>query len=161
MKSLFKDQGFKRTERSKTVANPQAREPGILRGARVNLSGEPYSEHQHTLHIISLAPLPRTRASQTAGTPGLNTQCSSSLDFPMPVPQALPSHLLQGGWSYCLAPKRIRTRLDPRPLTKLSACEWTKGVQAEPTHSSQDASEAAERKGRKGDLGQYQSLEPH
>lgn len=127
MKSLFKDQGFKRTERSKTVVNPHTREPGILRGARVNLSGEPFSEHQHTLHIISLAPLPRTRASQAAGTPGLNTQCNSSLDFPMPVPQALPSHLLQGGWSYCLAPMRTRTRRDPRPLTKLSACEWTRG----------------------------------
>lgn len=68
------------------MVNPHAKAP---LGANVNLSGEPYSEHQHTLHIISLALLPRTRASQAAGTPGLNTQ-SSSLAFSVPVPQAQP-----------------------------------------------------------------------
>lgn len=62
-KASLRVRDFKRTERSKTVARPHAKAPS---GARVNLSGEPYSEHQHTLHIISLALLPRTRASQAA-----------------------------------------------------------------------------------------------
>lgn len=66
-KAYLRIRVFKRTERPKTVANPHAKAPS---GARVNLSEEPSSEHQHTLHIISLALLPRTRASQTAGTPG-------------------------------------------------------------------------------------------
>lgn len=135
-KSLFKAQGLKRTERSKTVAKPLGRSP--LR-ARLSPSGEPYSEQRHTLHIISLALLPRTRASQAAGTPELHTQ-SGSLGFSMPVLRAQPK---PSAWRVELlsSASRVRPRLD-------SAENGHQGIQAGPTYGSQDKSKHCSKEGK-------------
>lgn len=124
MKSLFKDQGFKKNRKVQVCGQPTRQEARDPSGSQSQpFWGALLRTPAYFTHTITCS----TAKSQAAGTPGLNTQCSSSLGFPMPVPQVRHSHLLQGGWSHCPAPVRIRARLDPRPLIKLSACERTTG----------------------------------
>lgn len=54
----------------------------LPRGQSLSSPGEPRSEHQHSLHIISLAPLPKTEPIQitcysASETPGLNSVTQS------------------------------------------------------------------------------------
>lgn len=96
LKSLFKAQGLK----TRKVPNSVDLWPSHMAPSAAGLSplGETQCEHQHTLHIVSLALLPRTCASRAAGTPGLNTQ-AAGLAFPHQSLRPPAISCLEGGAS--------------------------------------------------------------
>lgn len=64
--------GAKELKQGKAQEHSWARatSPELPRGQSLPSLGEPCSEHQHSLHIISLAPLPKPRPMRTTCHPG-------------------------------------------------------------------------------------------
>lgn len=105
-----------------SAAGPKPHLPG---GQSLPSRGEPCPEHQHILHIISLAPRPKTGPRRSACSPGQQdswvevsvTQSKSWLPQAPRNPQPLP----RGG----AAP-----HLSPKPRAKAASSEGVAGTQA-------------------------------